>query len=36
MALKVSLDASFDIVQDWKEIQEKADECNRTKALFYT
>jgi hypothetical protein len=34
--VKISLDASFNIVQDWKGMQDKAEECNRTKALYYT
>jgi hypothetical protein len=34
MALKLGLDASFDNMYDWKIIEEKAEECNSTKAYI--
>jgi hypothetical protein len=34
MALTVGLDASFNNMQDWKEIREKAGEGNSTKAYI--
>jgi hypothetical protein len=34
MALKLGPNASFDNMQDPKGIEEKAEECNRTKAYI--
>jgi hypothetical protein len=34
MALKVSLNVSFDNMQNWKGMQEKVEECKRTKAYI--